>query len=97
MAMGWIMVVEHKMIRDFASALQNVILHLHRQVQDVDMCVCLVRWCFFPGQGGSREQQNIGALAFSEVIVGFYLDVSGHHFACLGGNGLWREMQQINT
>ena len=26
------------------------------------------------------EQQNVDALSFSEVIVGFYLNISGHHF-----------------
>eukprot|EP01043_Picozoa_sp_COSAG02_P058973 COSAG02_NODE_7432_length_3015_cov_6.358025_1_plen_110_part_00 len=29
---------------------------------------------------GRFKQQNVDAVSFSEVVVGFYLNISGHHF-----------------
>ena len=41
---------------------------------------------FGPVQARFR-QQNVDAISFSEVIVGFYLNISGHRFPEARGSG----------
>jgi hypothetical protein len=37
-------------------------------------------WRCVQGVAARFKQQNVDALSFAEVIVGFYLNISGHHF-----------------
>eukprot|EP01044_Picomonas_judraskeda_P018549 COSAG03_NODE_3704_length_1868_cov_1.278123_2_plen_86_part_00 len=47
---------------------------------DWDTLQGIVREPRFSGVAGRFRQQNVDAVSFSEVIVGFYLNISGHHF-----------------